>query len=125
MHQVVGLGARIAPQGERLRQHDAAPAVAARIEQQHVIVGERRLEPVPLLERSRAGESGPSLEKHEPGALRIGVFAVLDRARENRQRLARGPVVIERHDELEVGQVHAVMAHVSERTERGHAAFSW
>ena len=45
VHQIIGLRTRIAATGKRLRQHDAAAPVAARIEQQHVVVVERPLEP--------------------------------------------------------------------------------
>ena len=119
MHQVVGLRARIAAQGERLRQHDAAPAVAARIEQQHVVVVERPLEPVPTSSSGRGpGNPGPSLQEHEPGPRRVGV---LRRSLTARAKIVSdspdGPVVIERHDECVVGQVHSVMANVGERTE--------
>ena len=48
MHEVVGLRARVATPRQRLRQHDAAASVAARIEQQNVVIVERPLEPAVL-----------------------------------------------------------------------------
>ena len=66
MHQIIGLRARIAAPDEGLRQHHAATAVAARIEQQHVIVIERAFDPAGAGERSRSGEPGPSLKENHP-----------------------------------------------------------
>ena len=67
MREVLGLRLCVAAPRKRLRQHDAAAAVAARIEQQHVVVVERALEPARPRERARAREPGPALQEDEPG----------------------------------------------------------
>src|SRR5438477_6470214 len=58
MLKVLGLRARFTAPDERLRQNDAAPPVAARIEKQHVVVVERSLEPAVILDRPRPGKPG-------------------------------------------------------------------
>jgi hypothetical protein len=48
------------------------------------------------------------------------IFAAPDRPRENRQRFARRLVVVERHGEFVVSQIHAVMADGGEGSECRH-----
>src|SRR4029453_7054176 len=95
---------------ERLRQHNAAAPVAARIEQQNTIILERPLEPARVRDRPRSGKSGPSLQENEPGQRRVRLLALADSPRENRQCLARWLVVLEPPGEFVVGEIHAVMA---------------
>src|SRR6185312_4440888 len=63
VHQIIGLRAGVAAPGQRLRQYHAAAAVAARIEQQHLVIVQSALEPARFVERSRSRKAGPSLEK--------------------------------------------------------------
>ena len=124
MHQVIGLRARVAAPRERLRQHDRAPSVAARIEQQYVVVIDRALHPARVGERPRSRKSRAALEKDQPWLLRIRLIAALDRPRENGKRFALWLLVVERHGEFVVDELHAVMADAGERAEGRRHGFS-
>jgi hypothetical protein len=91
MLEIVDLSTSVAAPCERLRQDDAAAAVAARIEQQHVVIVERTLDPVGVLGRSQPGKSGTALQEGKPGPLVDRLFAVPDGAREDRQRRPKAP----------------------------------
>src|SRR2546426_3094340 len=117
MLEILGLRARVAATNKCLRQHYAAQPVAARVEEEHVVVVECPLEPAVTLDRSRPWKPGSTLQEDEPRPGLGRFFAVLHGARENRQRLARRCVVIERDGELILAELHPMVADGGERTD--------